>query len=190
MSFTGTDLKTLAEAEIDDTLENTDVVQNVNACLLEFTEEFRKTATQVITVTDTSSFTNRTDGHLSVVKITDSDDEDYSGEWELNHDRTQIRIGETGTFTVTSIITPVFIAAVTDTVGVNDAYKLGLARYIGACFKLKDNDQNPDGLRMKLEAAALIRRASSLLTSSDRRPGMRVPIERSGGKWTELDSLK
>ncbi len=188
MSFTGTDLKTMIESEIDDTLDTADVVQNVNACLLEHTEEFRKTGDQTVTVADSAVFYARTAGHLAVVKIADSAGDEYKGEWELNHDRTKIRIGETGTFTVTSLITPAFIAAVGDTIGVHDAFKLGMAKYIGACFKLKDNDQNKDGLRMKLEAAALLRKASSLLTSSDRRPGARVPIKRAGGKWTELSS--
>ncbi len=190
MPFTGSDLKTLAQAEIDDSLEDVDIIQNVNACLLEFAELFRKTATQSITVTDTNAFITRTDGHLFVVKITDSVGNNYNGEWEVSHDRAQIRIGETGTFTVTSLIIPTFITAIGNTIGVHDVFRLGMSRYIGGLFKSKDNDLNPDGLRMKAEGAGLLNRASNLLVNNDRKPGQRVPTKRSAGAWTELGSLK
>ncbi|MBT9174306.1 MAG: hypothetical protein DDT21_02720 [Syntrophomonadaceae bacterium] len=167
----------MIEAEIDDTLIDADIVQNVNACLLEYTEAFRQTSVQVITVTDTSMFIPRAAGHLAVVKIT-SGGKNWRGEWETTHDRTRIRIGGLGTFMVTSIVTPAFIAAVSSNIGVHAVFQLGMAKYIGGCFKLKDNDANPDGMRMKMEATMLINKASALLVSGDRRPGTRIPIGR------------
>jgi hypothetical protein len=180
--FTADDLISLIEAEIDDDMDTIDVVQNVNACLLEHCEDFRKTATQTVVVSDSSSWAARTDGHLAVVKIT-AGGENWTGEWELSYDRTQIRIGEAGSFVVTSIIIPPYIAAVGENISVNDVFKLGIAKYIGACFKLKDDDTNQDGLRIKSEAIGLIKKAAALLISSDKRPGGRIPAMRSAGNW-------
>ena len=186
MSFTGTNIKALIENEVDETLEDNEVIFAVNACLVDLCEWFRKTATQSITVADEDDWTARTDGHLAVVRIADSDGEDYTGEWQLNYDRSQIKIGDTGTFTVESIILPTEISAVATAIGVNDVFKVGIARYAAGVYKLKDDDENADGLRMKAEGASLVIRASSLLIDSDRRPGRRAGISRSAGDWNDL----
>jgi len=177
MSFSGNDLISLIEAEVDDDLIEADVNQNVNSCLIEFADDFRKTAAQTIVVSDAGIWIERTSGHLSIVKIT-ADGNKYVGKVELNFDRTNVKFGEVGTYVVTSIVAPDPIISVTDVIGVNDVFKIGMARYIGGCFKLKDNDMNPDGMRMKSEGSMLIKRASALLAQGDRRQGQRVPIRR------------
>lgn len=191
MSFTGTDLRTLAQAEIDDFLLDTDVIQNVNTCLVEFAELFRRTAVQTVTVTDTSAFIPRTAGHMAVVGITDgTTGAEYRGNWELSYDRTQIRIRDKGMFNVVALIIPPFIVAVSDTIDVHAAFRVGMARYIGGLFKSKDNDLSPEGVRMRLEGTLLIKNVSTQLTNADRRPGGTIPVRRSAGKWTEPNSIR
>lgn len=175
--MTGTDIKTLAEAEVDDTIETADVIQFVNSCLLEFADSFRKTSTQTITVSDATLWAARTAGHYSIVKITE-DGEDYTGEFELDYDRTNIRFDAEGTFVVTSLILPAAITAITDTIAVNAVFEPAIGRYVAAFFKRKDNDQNPDGLRMAQEAEKLIQKASALIAMGDQRKGQRVAISR------------
>ena len=89
MAFTGNDIKALAESIVDDTLIEEDVIENINMALLEFAEVFRKTDTQEITVTDTDAWTDRTAGHLAVLKITIG--QDYSrGMLTLTDDRARL----------------------------------------------------------------------------------------------------
>lgn len=178
MAFTGNDVKTMAEAIIDDELIEEDVIQNLNQCLLDYADFFRKTATQELTVTDAGAWQDRTEGHLAVLKVVDSSGRDYIGQIELSYDRTQIRIPVTGTFTITSLVAPEPITALDDAIGVHDLFKSGIAQYVGALFKLKDNDQNPDGLKMEARASAMIKKAASLIGQGDRRQGQRVPIRR------------
>lgn len=177
MAFTGNDVKTMAESIVDDTLITEDAIENINLALLEFADTFRKTDTQEITVTDTDDWIDRTAGHLAILKIT-SEGRDYIGSFELTYDRSQIRFVTTGAYTITSLIAPDAITALTDTIEVHDLFKPGIAQFVGAYFKLKDNDQNPDGLRMESKALSMIRRASSLIAQGDRRQGQRVPIRR------------
>lgn len=177
MAFTGNDIKALAESIVDDTLIEEDVIENINMALLEFAEVFRKTDTQEITVTDTDAWTDRTAGHLAVLKIT-SGGKDYTGKFELTYDRAKIKFPAVGTYTITSLIAPDAITSLDDTIEVHDLFKPGIAQFVGAYFKLKDNDQNPDGLRMESKALSMIRRASSLIAQGDRRQGQRVPIRR------------
>lgn len=182
--LTGTDIKNIIEAETDEQLEDSEVVTFINSCLIEHAEEFRKTSTQSIT-SDGDSWYARTDGHLSIVKITE-DGEDWNGDWEISHDRTQIRFLEEGTYVVTSLIMPTPISAIGDTIAVNAAFELGIARVCEGLYKSKDNDQNPEGLRLKAEGGSLIRKAAGLLEAYDRRPGIRLQIRRSAGDWSNV----
>lgn len=178
MAFTGEDVKTMAESIIDDELIEADAVQNINQCLLDYADFFRKTATQELTVTDVDTWHARTSGHLAVLKVVDSTGDDYIGSIDFSYDRMQIRIPSIGTYTVTSLIAPTAITAITDIIPVHDLFLPGIAQYVGAYFKLKDNDQNPDGLKMEARAAAMIRKVSSLIAQGDRRQGQRVTIRR------------
>lgn len=185
MSFTASTIKTIAEAEIDYTLTNADVVQNINSCLIEFVEHFRKTATQTVTaVADT--WNNRTSGHLAIVKVT-ADGDDYTGGFELSYDRSQILFDDAGTYVVTSLIIPGTLTDISDAVPVHDVFQAAIARYVGALFKLKDNDQNPDGLRMLAKAEAMIQQSSAKLFQSDKRTGIRIPIKRSAVEYRDTD---
>jgi len=175
--FTAQDLRVLAEAEIDDLLEDADIIPNINSALIEFADYYRLTATQEINA-EAGKWYDRADGHLAVVHVTCEDGRDYRGSFEISHDGSKIRFECSGKYTVTSIVAPEPIAAMDEPIPVHDVFKVGLSRYLQACFKLKDNDQNEDGIRLKAEAMALVRRASSLLAQGDIRQGQRVVIKR------------
>jgi hypothetical protein len=153
-----------------------DIIPNVNSCLVEFADDFRKTGTQEIDVV-AGEWYDRTDGHLSVIAVA-HETNSYKGDIDVSYDGSQIRFGESGTFTVTSIIAPTLITARDDPIDVHDLFQVGMSRYLHACFKLKDNDQNPDGSRLKSEAMALIAKASMIIGRGDHRQGMRVRISR------------
>jgi hypothetical protein len=174
--FTANDLRVLAEAELDDLLEDMDIIPNINSALVEYADDYRKTETQVIYAV-AGEWVDRTSGHLAVVHVT-HDGRDYLFEIKLSYDNSQIRFKDSGLFEVTSIVAPEPVTTMTDFIPVHDVFQVGLSRYLQACFKLKDNDQNEDGIRLKTEAMALIKRASNLLGQSDIRQGQRVAIKR------------
>lgn len=174
--FTANDLRILAEAELDDLLEDDDILPNINSALVEFADDYRKTETQTINAV-AGEWVDRTSGHLAVVHVT-HDGRDYLFEIKLSYDNSQIRFKDSGLFEVTSIVAPEPVTTMTDFIPVHDVFQVGLSRYLQACFKLKDNDQNDDGMRLKTEAMALIKRASNLLGQGDIRQGQRVMIRR------------
>lgn len=174
--FTANDLRVLAEAELDDLLEDDDILPNINSALVEFADDYRKTETQTINAV-AGEWVDRTSGHLAVVHVT-HDGRDYLFEIKLSYDNSQIRFKDSGLFEVTSIVAPEPVTTMTDFIPVHDVFQVGLSRYLQACFKLKDNDQNDDGMRLKTEAMALIKRASNLLGQGDIRQGQRVMIRR------------
>lgn len=174
--FTANDLRVLAEAELDDLLEYDDILPNINSALVEFADDYRKTETQTINAM-AGEWVDRTSGHLAIVRVA-HEGRGYMFGFELSFDGSQIRFSDSGLFEVTSIVAPEPITAMTDFIPVHDVFQVGLSRYLQACFKLKDNDQNEDGIRLKTEAMALIKRASNLLGQSDIRQGQRVAIKR------------
>jgi hypothetical protein len=174
--FTANDLRVLAEAELDDLLEDDDILPNINSALVEFADDYRKTETQTINAV-AGEWVDRTSGHLAVVRVAHEELE-YMFGFELSYDGSQIRFRDSGLFVVTSIVAPEPVLSMTDFIPVHDVFQVGLSRYLQACFKLKDNDQNDDGMRLKTEAMALIKRASNLLGQGDIRQGQRVMIRR------------
>ncbi|HWR54904.1 MAG TPA: hypothetical protein VN462_00230 [Negativicutes bacterium] len=177
MAFTGDDVKALAESFIDDSLIDTDVIENINLALLEFASSFRITGNQEVTVGDVEAWYPRTGGHLAINGVT-CNGKEYMGKFELSYDRGMIRFPAAGVYVITSVAAPSPVASMEDLIGVNDVFKPGIAEYVGACFKAKDNDQNPDALRMESKAMAMISAASRLIGQGDRRQGQRVPFRR------------
>jgi len=174
---TGEEIQTLAESYIDDTIEDADAVLWINDFLREpdLIPYFRYTSTQEITVSDSETWYARTSGHLNIVEILDSDDDKYTGEYELNFDRDKIRIPDPDTYTVYSIIKPTKISALSETPVINEAFHEACSRYVAGKFKLEDNDQNPDGLRLMAEGRAMAKAASvELFRSHDRREQQKV----------------
>jgi len=94
--FTAQDLRVLAEAEIDDLLEDADIIPNINSALVEFADDYRKTETQTINAV-AGEWVDRTSGHLAVVHVT-HDGRDYLFEIKLSYDNSQIRFKDSGLF--------------------------------------------------------------------------------------------
>jgi len=61
--FTANDLRVLAEAELDDLLEDDDILPNINSALVEFADDYRKTETQTINAV-AGEWVDRTSGIL------------------------------------------------------------------------------------------------------------------------------
>lgn len=174
--FTPNDLRVLAEAELDDLLEDADILPNLNSALVEFADDYRNIGTQTVEAVAGEWF-DRDEGHLSIVSIT-HDGKQYAAGFGLSYDSAKISFDHSGLFAITSIVAPDPVVDMADPVPVHDIFQAGLSRYLQACFKLKDNDQNEDGMRLKTEAMALIKKASRLLGQGDMRKGLRVVMRR------------
>jgi len=169
--LTGTEIKALADSIVDDTIDPSDAVMWINDYVRhpDLVDKFRKTGEQEIEVTDSRAWHERTPGHLKVVDIVDDEGNGFSGGIELSHDRARIRIPRAGHFAVTSLVRPERYTNLEEEPDVNEVFHEPCAVYIAAEYKLKDNDQNPDGLRLLVEAMDKTASAATLLSVQDMR---------------------
>ena len=174
--MTVTEIQTLAESYLDDDIDDADALLWMNDFLdePELVEVFRYTATQTLVVTSDDTWYDRTVGHLAIVEIVDSEEDKYTGDFELNHDRDEIRGLPADTYTITSITVPTAVTAVGNTPVVNTVFHRAAAVYMAGKFKCKDNDQNPDGLRLIAQGMSKARSATRLLKDQDRREQQKV----------------
>ena len=165
------DIQTLAESYVDDTIEDADAIRWTNDFMEEavLVEVFRYTAAQSLIVADSDTWYDRTGGHLQIVEILDSDSDKYTGEYEINYDRDEIRIPDADTYTITSITLPTSVTAIANTPVINTVFHKAMATYMAGKFKLQDNDQNDDGLRLVYEGIGKAKAAAKLLRSHDKR---------------------
>jgi hypothetical protein len=174
--MTGTEIQALAESYIDDSIEDGDALLWMNHFLQEpeLIDVFRETEDQELTVADADTWYARTSGHLAIVRIINDDDEVYEGKVEFDYARTQILLDTADTYTITSIVMPDALSALSGTPDVNTVFHRAMALYIAGKYKLQDNDQNADGLRLVAEGMGQARRAASLLSVQDRRQYQRI----------------
>lgn len=87
---------------------------------------------------------------VEIVEIK-ADGAPYYGDYDFRSGR--IRFAEDGQYTVVYRKLPASISSMTDTPQVPGAYGPALACWMAGYYKCRDDDENPDGLRLKQQAA-------------------------------------
>ena len=171
--MTGTEIQALAETYVEgDSIEDDDAIKWINDFLHEpelIMDCFRKTADQELAVSDTLDWYDRTSGHLNIVQILDSLEDKYRGSYELNHARDKIRFSAGDTYTITSIIQPTSISALSETPGISTIFHEACASYIAGKFRLWDEPGDEEGLRLVSEGIGKAKQAAKLLQRQDLR---------------------
>lgn len=97
---------------------------------------------------------------LDVMKVLDAAGDYYLG---YNCQGNNISFADAGTYTVTYRRLPAPVSAVSDTPEVHQAFHPVLALFVASRFKSRNDDENPDSVRLMNEFAAGVGRVSSVL---------------------------
>lgn len=148
--MTGTQIKTLAQSYIDDTIEDTDALLWLNECLaVDLGIDARALVSTSITAADTTAWYDLPADFIAIYEVENSDGEEYSGDYRERNKK--VRFDVTGTYTVWYWKLPTEVSALTDTPGAHTLLHRPMALFLGARFKQKDDDENPDAARLMAE---------------------------------------
>lgn len=156
--MTGTQIKTLAETLVDDTLTDANVIQWINKCQNEdLGPEARKLSNVSITVTDTTVWNDLPVDFLAVKEIINGSDTDfdneYTGKYKIRG--AKILFDVAGTFTLWYWALPTAVTALTDTPEAHTLMHYPMAIYVAAQHRFleadADTEESNDGARLMIE---------------------------------------
>ncbi len=158
--MTAQEIKAAAENYIDEAIDDDEAVAAINQALAKIGD--------VALVYDTVSITDsvgRTwlalpDATTYVVEVLDADGNVYYG-WRVRDNR--IWFADAGAYTVHYRRLPNPISGILDTPEVHPAYHQCLVTYLIGWWKLKDDDESPDGLRNMQQFEAEVTRVFNTL---------------------------
>lgn len=144
--MTGTEIKNAAEKYIEEeigAIDDTDALVAINEALRKMGDVIPGSGTVVATA---DTWTAAPTGAVSIVEVNDSDGEIYTN-YRFRH--AQMIFGDSDTYTVFFRKLATEITALAGTItGLHDAFKQALVTYVKAWCKLKDDEENPDGLKL------------------------------------------
>lgn len=143
--MTGAEIRSAAQAYIDEMIEDEDALVGINAGLGGLGDmALLYKSTALVTEADNSWSTLATDC-TNVVEVRTQAGARYM-DWKQRGDKIFIR--GTGSYTYHYRAIPPRLAALTAPPGVHSGFHELLATYLAGWWKLKDDDENPDGQRL------------------------------------------
>lgn len=143
--MTGLEIKQAAQRYIDEMIDDEDAIEGINAGLAEIGDMALLYKTVDITTTNPKSWEDLPDDCTNVIEVVTSTGGKYL-DWKQRGDK--LFIADPGTYTVHHRTVPAEIAALDTELAVHPSYQRCLVTYLAAWWKLKDDDQSPDGLRL------------------------------------------
>lgn len=156
--MTGTQIKTQAEALIDDIIADANVILWINECQSEdLGHDARKLGSASIAVADTSLWYDLPTDFLVVEEIVDSDDEEYTGEYKIRG--TKIKFDTAGTWTLWYWGLPDAVTALTETPQAHTLMHYPIAIFVAAQHRALEADADPEELNDHVRLMSLYERA-------------------------------
>jgi len=149
--MTGTQIKTLAETQLDgDTIGDADAISWINECMIEdMGVDARYLKSVGITTTDTTTWKDLPADFLAVYGIDVSDGSEYEGSYRVRNGK--ILFPFAGTFTVWYYALPAEITALEETPQTHPLLHKVISLFLASRFKSDDDDENPDAQRLMAE---------------------------------------
>lgn len=160
--MTAQEIKAAAENYIDETIDDAEAVTAINAAL----DKIGDVALVYDTITGpeggavAGQWYPLLDGVTYVVEVLDADGYRYEG-YRVRD--SLIWFADAGTYTVHYRRLPNHISGILDTPEVHQAYHQCLVTYLIGWWKLKDDDESPDGLRHMQQFEAEVTRVFNTL---------------------------
>ena len=134
-------IKSQAEAYIGETIAESDAIAAVNEALRVLGDAAEVYAQTTVTTTQANQWVTLPGTATSVVRVEDAQGNAVSVQRMGN----QIRIAEPGTYTVMYRRMPNPVTALTDTPEVHEMLHQPIVSYVIGWWKLKEDEENPDG---------------------------------------------
>jgi len=158
--MTGLEIKRAAENYVDEAIDDLEAVDAINAALSKIGD--------IAIIYDTVSITDDVGKQWMdlpatttyVVEVLDSQGEPYDA-WRIRDSMIQLK--DPGTYTIHYRRLPEPIGGILDTPEVHPAYHNCLVTYVIGWWKLKDDDESPDGLRHMQQFDAEVMRVFNTL---------------------------
>jgi hypothetical protein len=157
---TAQEIKAAAENYIDEAIDDDEAVTAINAALSKIGDIALIYDTVVITDAVGRTWLALPQTTTYVVEVVDADGNVYDG-WRVRDNR--IWFADPGTYTVHYRRLPNPISGILDTPEVHQAYHQCLVTYLIGWWKLKDDDESPDGLRNMQQFEADVMRVFNTL---------------------------
>jgi len=146
--MTGSEIRTLAESYVDDTIDDSNALIWMNEWLYQFTDNSEVYNTTTITAADTATSYAIPDDLADVVSMT-KDGSDWYGAYGITAGA--IRFSEAGVFVITYKAIPAVLTALSGTPDVHPLLTQTGALWLAMRFKQADDDENPDANRLRFE---------------------------------------
>jgi len=143
--MTGIQIKEAAEAYIDEFIDDPDALKAINEAIAEIGDMALMDETTTITLDKDRGWTELPEDITTVVEVEDELGNTYRGYRVRGNNL--ISFNNAGTYTVYYRRIPKPISGIQETPEIHEAYHQALVTFVIAWWKLKDDDENPDGLR-------------------------------------------
>lgn len=148
--MTGEQIKALANSFVDDTLDNLDALGWLNECLIgDLGAEARLTGSAVINAVSTSTWYDLPEDMIEITEIEDASGNGYRGAYRVRDGK--IRFYTAGTYTVWYYKRPGEMSTLTEEPGAHVLLHRPIALFLASRFKSKEDDENPDAVRLMNE---------------------------------------
>ena len=162
----GIDIKQAAENYVDEAIDDDEALTAINRALVLIGDRAHRYESVVLSVDQAGAWLSLPGELTSVREVVDAEGRPYEG-YRVRGNR--ISFADTGRYTVHYRRLPTRMAGILETPDIHPAYHEALVTYVAAWWKLKDDDESPDGLRLMQEFEKQILRADIAL-SRDRGP--------------------
>jgi hypothetical protein len=152
MATTGTNIQDIAELYTGTTISDANAVLIINMAFNELATLGLSIKKEELTDVVANTAETLTAGTYGVMLVLDSDDNEYKL-WE--YDDGDITLKAAGDYTVISFFHSPDIAAVANSIGLDDKYRACLVKYLSGFVKLTNNDTSPDGHKLMQEFVQL-----------------------------------
>lgn len=143
--MTGVQIKLAAEAYVDEFIDDPDALKAINEAIAEIGDMALIDEETILTSTENREWLELPDDITTVVEVEDMTRNTYRGYRVRGNNL--ISFNEAGTYKVYYRRIPKPISGLNETPEIHEAYHQALVSFLIGWWKLKDDDENPDGLR-------------------------------------------
>lgn len=164
--MTGAQIKAGAYGYVDETIDDKNALNTINRALNLMGDAALVYDTADIVVTEDNQWTNLPADLLNIVEVEDGGT--TFTEYRLRGHK--IQLPKPGTYTVIYRRLPRSMTSLDETPEVHEAYHQCLVTYLQAWWKLRDDDENPDGIRNENMFKEDVTRVFNILRRNRRGP--------------------
>lgn len=161
--MTGIQIKQAAENYCDEAIEDDEALTAINRALIIIGDRAHRYDSIRITADQPGAWLALPGELTSVREVVDADGQPYDGYRVRGN---AISFADAGIYTVYYRRLPSRMSGIQETPDIPTVYHEALVTYVAAWWKLKDDDESPDGLRLMQEFQQQIMRADITLSRS------------------------